>query len=73
VDQAGEHRERVHHQEVPEVLLDRPPVDVQVEAARAAPRGDEHRDRDHDHRERREHERRAQDRADADLLAGLVA
>jgi hypothetical protein len=73
VDQARDRRERVHHQEIAQVLLDRSPVDVQVEAAGATPRGDEYRDRDHDHRERREHERRAQDRPDADLLAGLVA
>ena len=70
VQQPCDHRERVHHQEIAEVLTDHAADRCRGSApAPAAAREDQDRDSDHHHRKRRQHERRAEDRADADLLA----
>jgi hypothetical protein len=73
VHEAGAGRQRVHAQEVPEVLSQDPRVRVQVGRSPPAAREQEHRRADDEHRERRQHERRSEDRADADVLAARVA
>ena len=73
VQQARDDGERVHHEEVAEILADHARIDLEGPLPPPAAGEDQDRHRDHHHRERRQHERRADDRADPDLLARGVA
>ena len=72
VDETGDQRQRVHPQEVPQVLQEDPRVVLEGGRTLAPARHDNDRHAEREHGERREHERRAQDGADPDLVPGAV-